>query len=229
MEVVAGAAIAGVRAMAAMKHVGLNVAADPLFTFSYTGINSGMGIINSADPGPWSSQKRTGQQASGQGGQGSHDRAFRSGRGEGFHEAGLPDVGGVRCSGHRAHHHPSGPFPGTGGTGGEKGIPVRDFVRRPEKHVMIPVFVRQRHLFKEEDQIPRLREYSNSSGLNRIEWGNKKRGIICDSVAYHMSRRPVPATPSSRSECAGPCRTGSSVNSPPRWRKSISLRNWIPI
>jgi indolepyruvate ferredoxin oxidoreductase alpha subunit len=56
MEVVAGAAIAGVRAMAAMKHVGLNVAADPLFTFSYTGINSGMVIINADDPGPWSSQ-----------------------------------------------------------------------------------------------------------------------------------------------------------------------------
>ncbi|MCL2026209.1 MAG: hypothetical protein FWG92_05325, partial [Leptospirales bacterium] len=56
LEVACGAAIAGVRSLAVMKHVGLNVAADPLFTFSYTGINSALVIINADDPGPWSSQ-----------------------------------------------------------------------------------------------------------------------------------------------------------------------------
>ncbi|HXK65333.1 MAG TPA: indolepyruvate ferredoxin oxidoreductase subunit alpha, partial [Spirochaetota bacterium] len=56
LEVVAGASVAGARAMAAMKHVGLNVAADPLFTFSYTGVNGGFVIINADDPGAWSSQ-----------------------------------------------------------------------------------------------------------------------------------------------------------------------------
>ncbi|HPA71360.1 MAG TPA: indolepyruvate ferredoxin oxidoreductase subunit alpha, partial [Spirochaetota bacterium] len=56
LEVVAGSSIAGARSLAAMKHVGLNVAADPLFTFSYTGVNGGMVIINADDPGAWSSQ-----------------------------------------------------------------------------------------------------------------------------------------------------------------------------
>ncbi|MGB4373163.1 MAG: indolepyruvate ferredoxin oxidoreductase subunit alpha, partial [Halanaerobiales bacterium] len=42
MEVVIGAAMAGARSLTAMKHVGLNVAADPLFTVSYTGINGGL-------------------------------------------------------------------------------------------------------------------------------------------------------------------------------------------
>ncbi|HEY1407106.1 MAG TPA: indolepyruvate ferredoxin oxidoreductase subunit alpha, partial [Spirochaetota bacterium] len=46
LEVAAGASIAGARAMSCMKHVGLNVAADPLFTFSYTGVNGGLVIIN---------------------------------------------------------------------------------------------------------------------------------------------------------------------------------------
>src|SRR5512137_3020226 len=56
LEVAAGASVGGARALAAMKHVGLNVAADPLFTFSYTGVNGGFVIINADDPGAWSSQ-----------------------------------------------------------------------------------------------------------------------------------------------------------------------------
>ncbi len=56
LEVSLGAAIAGVRAMACMKHVGLNVAADPLFTASYTGINAGLVIVVADDPGMASSQ-----------------------------------------------------------------------------------------------------------------------------------------------------------------------------
>lgn len=56
MEVAIGAAIAGARSFCAMKHVGLNVAADPLFTASYTGINAGMVIAVADDPGMHSSQ-----------------------------------------------------------------------------------------------------------------------------------------------------------------------------
>lgn len=56
MEVAIGAAISGARSFCAMKHVGLNVAADPLFTASYTGINAGMVIAVADDPGMHSSQ-----------------------------------------------------------------------------------------------------------------------------------------------------------------------------
>lgn len=45
MEVAVGASIAGARSLACMKHVGVNVAADPLFTFSYTGVNGGMVLV----------------------------------------------------------------------------------------------------------------------------------------------------------------------------------------
>lgn len=51
MEVAIGASVAGTRAMCCMKHVGLNVAADPLFTAAYTGVNAGLVIVVADDPG----------------------------------------------------------------------------------------------------------------------------------------------------------------------------------
>ena len=56
LEVAVGAAFAGKRSFCAMKHVGLNVAADPLFTSSYTGSNAGIVIVVADDPGMHSSQ-----------------------------------------------------------------------------------------------------------------------------------------------------------------------------
>ena len=55
-EVAIGASISGVRSLACMKHVGLNVASDPLYTFSYTGVNGGSVIVVADDPGLASSQ-----------------------------------------------------------------------------------------------------------------------------------------------------------------------------
>lgn len=56
LETAIGASIGGVRALAAMKHVGLNVAADPLFTVAYTGVNGGLVIVSADDPSMHSSQ-----------------------------------------------------------------------------------------------------------------------------------------------------------------------------
>jgi indolepyruvate ferredoxin oxidoreductase, alpha subunit len=56
LEVAAGAAVSGLRTMVTMKHVGLNVAADPLMTLAYTGVNGGMVILNADDPSLFSSQ-----------------------------------------------------------------------------------------------------------------------------------------------------------------------------
>ena len=56
LEVASGASIAGARALAAMKHVGLNVAADPFFTMSYIGASGGFVVVTADDPGLFSSQ-----------------------------------------------------------------------------------------------------------------------------------------------------------------------------
>src|SRR5512141_310114 len=56
LDSVAGASYAGARALACMKHVGLNVASESLFYLAYTGVNAGLVIISADDPGAWSSQ-----------------------------------------------------------------------------------------------------------------------------------------------------------------------------
>ena len=56
MEVAVGASISGVRSLASMKHVGLNVAADPLYSYSYCGVNGGLVAVVADDPGLYSSQ-----------------------------------------------------------------------------------------------------------------------------------------------------------------------------
>ena len=56
LEVCAGASVAGARAMCCMKHVGVNVAADPLYTAAYTGVNGGLVVVCADDPGMHSSQ-----------------------------------------------------------------------------------------------------------------------------------------------------------------------------
>ena len=129
LEVVAGASVAGARSMAAMKHVGLNVAADPLFTFSYTGVNGGMVIINADDPGAWSSQNE-------------QDRHYARAakvpmierhlpRRRGVYEA-RRAVGAVRQAGNCAHHNAHFTFSGIVELGERENVPLKDFERNPQ-------------------------------------------------------------------------------------------------
>jgi TPP-dependent indolepyruvate ferredoxin oxidoreductase alpha subunit len=70
-------------------------------------------------------------------------------------------------------------------------IPVKPFVRNFQKYVMLPAHARPRHVFIEE-QHKKLKEYSNTSALNRIEWNDKKRGIITNGVAYQYVKEVCP-------------------------------------
>ena len=89
MEVAFGASLAGKRSFCGMKHVGLNVAADPLFTMSYTGVNGGMVLAVADDPGMHSSQNEQDSRHYAPGGQGTHAGALRLRRGPGLRQAGL--------------------------------------------------------------------------------------------------------------------------------------------
>ncbi len=190
-EVVAGSSIAGARSLAAMKHVGLNVAADPLFTFSYTGVNAGMVIINADDPGAWSSQNEQDNRhyaraaklpmiepSSPAEAKEFTKLAFEIS--EDFDRAVI-----VRITTRIAHSQ------GIVQLEDKADVPLKPFVRNPQKYVMIPAHARPRHKFIEE-QMVKLREYSNRSVLNRIEWGDKKRGIITNGVAYQYVKEVCP-------------------------------------
>ncbi len=101
METAFGASLAGKRSFCGMKHVGLNVAADPLFTVSYTGVNAGMIIAVADDAGMHSSQNEQDSRFYALAAripmlpplrhrrQGAHAGAFRLRRGPGLHQAGL--------------------------------------------------------------------------------------------------------------------------------------------
>ena len=191
LEVAAGSAIAGARSLVTMKHVGLNVAADPLFTFSYTGVNGALVIINADDPGAWSSQNEQDNRHIARAAKlpmvdpSSPEEAKEFTRlafemSEDFDRPVL-----VRITTRIAHSQ--GPVD----TGERKDVPLKPFVRNPRKFVMLPAHARLRHVFIEE-QLLKLKEYSNKSGLNRIEWNNKKRGIIANGVAYQYVKEVCP-------------------------------------
>ncbi len=191
LEVVAGSSIAGARSMAAMKHVGLNVAADPLFTFSYTGVNGAMVIINADDPGAWSSQNeqdnrhyaRAAKLPMIEPSSPAEAREFTRRAFDISEEFDRPVI--VRITTRISHSQ------GIVDIDEPKKVPLKPFERNPKKYVMIPAHARPRHVFIEE-QMKKLMDFSDSSDLNRIEWNSKKRGIITNGVAYHYVKDVCP-------------------------------------
>ena len=191
LEVAAGASVAGARALAAMKHVGLNVAADPLFTFSYTGVNGGLVIINADDPGAWSSQNEQDNRHLARAAKVPMIEPSSPAEAKEFTKAAFdiserfdrPVI--VRITTRIAHSQGMVEL-------GEPRKPVlKEFVRNPQKYVMIPAHARPRHKFI-EDQMPELIKFSEESGFNRIEWASKKRGIITNGVAYQYVKETCP-------------------------------------
>ena len=191
LEVAYGACIAGARAVAVMKHVGLNVAADPLFTFAYAGVNAGLVIVDADDPGQWSSQNEQDNRhyarhakvpmlepASPEEARCFVKRAF-----ELSEEHDCPVI--VRLTTRIAHSRAL-----VGSAPREDPAP-RPFPRDPRKYVMIPAHGRERHSVLEKT-MERLREVSDTTDLNRLELTSTRRGIICDAVAYQYVRETCP-------------------------------------
>lgn len=191
LEVVAGASIAGARALATMKHVGLNVAADPLFTFSYTGVNGGMVIINADDPGAWSSQNEQDNRHLARASKVPMIEPSSPAEAKEFtklafglsEEFDRPVI--VRITTRIAHSQ------GVVEIAEPEKFQLKEYVRDPKKYVMIPAHARPRHKFIEE-QMVKLKGYSETSGLNKIEWKSKKRGIITNGVAYQYVKETCP-------------------------------------
>ena len=191
LEVAMGAAVAGARALAAMKHVGLNVAADPLFTVSYAGVKGGLVIINADDPNAWSSQNeqdnrhyaRAAKLPMLEPSNSQEAKDFTKLAFEISEEFDRPVI--VRITTRVAHSQ------GVVEIGRREEVPLKEYSRMPQKHVMIPAHARPRHFFIEE-MLNKLKDYSNRSEINRIEWAGRKRGIIADGVAYQYVKEVCP-------------------------------------
>ncbi len=191
LEVAFGAALGGVRSLAVMKHVGLNVAADPLFTFSYTGVNAGLVVITADDPGQWSSQNEQDNRHYARHAkvpmlEPSSPEETRCFIREAFQISEKFDcLVLVRITTRIAHSRALVNL--------EEELPTapRSFVRNPPKNVMIPAHGRRRHV-EVEKRLNDLRSFSDQSDLNVVESGGRQRGIITDSVAYQYVKEAAP-------------------------------------
>jgi indolepyruvate ferredoxin oxidoreductase alpha subunit len=187
LEVAIGASIGGARSCCAMKHVGLNVAADPLFTVSYTGVNGGLVIFVADDPGMHSSQNEQDSRIIARGAKipvlepsdSQECKEFVSKAFEISENYDTPVI--VRLTTRVSHSQGLVEISDRVDTG------LKPYVKNPEKFVMIPAMAKKRHTVVEE-RMAKIREFAESSDLNRIEWGSKKIGVITSGIAYQYSR-----------------------------------------
>ena len=166
MEAALGASIAGARSFCGMKHVGLNVAADPLYTAAYTGVNGGMVIAVADDPGMHSSQNEQDSRHHAiaakvpmlEPSDSSECKEFVKIAFDLSEEFDAPFI--VRMSTRVAHSQSVVELCDRD----EKEL--KEYTKNPQKYVMMPAFARGRHVFVEE-RTAKLTEYAETSALNR--------------------------------------------------------------
>jgi len=190
-EVAMGASLAGVRAMACMKHVGVNVAADPLVTCSYTGVNGGLILMAADDPGMFSSQNEQDtrhyarlakipclEPADSQEAMDFVRLAFELS--EDF------DTPVILRTTTRVSHCKSV-------VNGSEPVHVEEkgLLKDSAKYVMLPSNARRSHAMVEE-RLARLKDWGETSGINQIYDGDGKIGIITSGISYQYAREAFP-------------------------------------
>ncbi len=190
-EVAMGASIGGARALVTMKHVGLNVAADPFMTFAYTGVNGGLVVVSADDPEMHSSQNEQDNRFFARfaqvpmlepsDSQESKDMVLTA-----FELSETFDTPVMLRMSTRVSH--------------SKGIvelsepnsgPDKKFVKDPAKYVMIPSNARKRHVVVTE-RLEKLRRFTEETLLNSVEENGSKIGIITGGVAYQYAKEVAP-------------------------------------
>jgi indolepyruvate ferredoxin oxidoreductase alpha subunit len=187
LENVIGASMAGARTLAAMKHVGINVAADPLFTIGYTGITGGLVLVSADDPGCHSSQNEQDNRYYAKFAKIACIEPSDSQESKDYVKAAFEiseqfDVPVLFRMTTRVCH--------------SKGLvehaervefPIIPYVKKPQKFIAAPANAKLLHPIV-EDKLIRMEAFSNETPLNRIEWGDKKIGIVTSGVAYNYAR-----------------------------------------
>lgn len=187
MEVAIGSAIGGRRSFCGMKHVGVNVAADPLFTASYTGINAGMVIAVADDPGMHSSQNEQDSRHYAvsakvpmlEPSDSSDALNFTKLAYELSEQFDTPVM--LRMSTRISHSQ------SLVEVGEREELPLKPYVKNVAKNVMVPAFARPKHEVVEK-RTAALREWAETAPINQVIWGDKKIGIIAAGSTYMYAR-----------------------------------------
>ncbi len=191
MEVAIGASIIGVRALASMKHVGLNVAADPLFTASYIGSNGGLVAIVADDPGLYSSQNEQDTRAVARAAKipvlepsdSAEAKEFVKFAFELSEKYDTPVI--VRSTTRLSHSQ------GLVELNDRQDIPDKPYVRNAPKNVMMPGNAKGRHLVVESRE-QALIEDGSKFPINTVEYKDKKIGFIASGIPYLYVKEAFP-------------------------------------
>ncbi len=191
LEVGIGAAMAGARVLATMKHVGVNVAADPLLTAAYTGVNGGLVLVSADDPGMHSSQNEQDNRNYARFAKIAMLEPSDSAEALAMMRLGLDiseqfDIPVMLRTTTRVAHSQ-----GFVEVGDRVEIPARPYVKDPRKWLMVPAFGRMRRQSLEE-RLAKLSEYSESTPLNFIYKGDTKIGIITSGISYQYVKEILP-------------------------------------
>lgn len=191
LDVTIGAAYAGKRAMATMKHVGLNVASESLFYASYTGVNAGLVIVNADDPGLHSSQNEQDNRHYAKfakvpmlepsDSQEAKDMVIAA-----FELSEQFDTPVILRTTTRTSHAKS-----VVDLGDRAVMPRRPYQKNPQKYVMIPGYAKRRHPVVEERMV-KLAEYAETCRFNRVEMGDTSLGIVAVGPSYQYARDVFP-------------------------------------
>lgn len=187
LESVIGASIAGARTISTMKHVGVNVAADPLFSFGYTGVNGGMILVSADDPGMHSSQNEQDNRI--------YAKFSKIAMVEPSDSQEAKDMVKVAIEVSEKYDTPI-LFRMTTRVCHSKGLvnfgeraeaPVKPYVKNISKFLIAPANAKKLHVVVEE-RLKKLEEYSNESELNFIEWNDTKIGVISSGISYQYAK-----------------------------------------
>ena len=194
-EAAMGAAIGGARSFCAMKHVGLNVAADPLFTTAYSGVNAGMVIAVADDPGMHSSQNEQDSRRYAVAAKlpmlepADSDECLK------FTQAAYDiserfDTPVLLRLSTRVSHSQS-----IAETSPHRDRPLKDYQKDSAKYVMMPANARPRRVLLEK-RMAALRTFAGDSMLNRVEPGSDPAiGVITAGICYQYVREALPDAP----------------------------------
>lgn len=191
-EVAIGASLGGARTIVSMKHVGLNVAADPLFTAAYTGVSGGLVVAVADDPGMHSSQNEQDSRYYARSAhipmlepsdsQEAKDMAVLA-----FALSEQYDTPVFLRLTTRISHSQS-----VVETGERMEIELKPYQKDFQKNVMMPGMARKRHVVLEE-RMKKIAVEADNLAVNRIEMSaNKKIGIITSGIVYQYAKEAIP-------------------------------------
>ncbi|HEY6011390.1 MAG TPA: indolepyruvate ferredoxin oxidoreductase subunit alpha [Nitrospirota bacterium] len=194
LEVAIGGSIAGVRSMACMKHVGVNVAADPLMTIAYTGVNAGLVLMAADDPGMFSSQneqdtRHYARMAKIPCLEPADSAEAKDYVRQAFELSEAFDTPVILRTTTRVSHCKS-----VVGTAQPVVVKDRDLARDVPKYVMLPGNAQKRHLVVEE-RLLKLKAWAETTVLNQLISGAGDVGFIANGVAFQYVREAFPDAP----------------------------------